>query len=114
LGLAFPSQNFATTQARIGLAFGATLQGVDGITYQPEASVALARNLSDSTLSYRAMLIDQMMILPAVKAGRDAVQTNARMTAVFNDRFRMFVGYAGEYRSNATTHRIEGGLRVSW
>jgi outer membrane autotransporter protein len=114
LGLAFPSQNFATTQARIGLAFGATLQGADGITYQPEASIAWARNLSDTTLSYRAMLIDQMMILPAVRTGRDAVQTNVRMTAVFNDRFRMFVGYAGEHRSNAATHRIEGGLRVSW
>jgi hypothetical protein len=114
LGLAFPSQNFATTLARIGLAFGATFHGADGITYQPEASVALARNLGNSTLSCHAMPIDQMMILPAVKTGWDALQTSVRMTAVFNDRFRMFVGYAGEYRSNATTHRVEGGLRVSW
>ncbi len=114
LGLAFPSQMFASTQGRLGLSMGATLKGTDGVTYQPEASIALARSISDTSLSYRATLADQIMILPAVAPGRTALQSSVKVTAAFNDQLRLFVGYAGEHRSNASTHRVEGGLRLNW
>jgi hypothetical protein len=54
------------------------------------------------------------MELPAAAIGRDGIQLDAKMTAMLSHGFAMHAGYSGEYRRQYVSHRLEGGIRLSW
>ncbi len=113
-GLAFPFQRFDVLQGRVGIAFGASIAGANGVTYLPEISIAGVQDLDDGAASYKTRLFGEAMVLPAGPMGRGGLQLRPQIAAQFGDHLRVFAAYAGEFRAHATSHRVEGGLRLSW
>lgn len=113
-GLAFPFQRFDILQGRIGIALGAAVAGSNGVTYLPEISIAHVQDLDDGAASYKTRLFGETMVLPAGPMGRGGLQLRPQIAAQFGDHLRIFAAYAGEFRAHATSHRVEGGLRLSW
>jgi outer membrane autotransporter protein len=114
LGLLFPAQRFTTLQSRVGMAAGASFVSGNGVTYHAEVNAAWARHVDDGARAYSAVLAGQPMNLVAAQIGRDGVLVRARMTAVLSQAFAMHAGYSSEHRVRYVSHRLEGGIRMSW
>ena len=113
-GLAFPSQGYDAVTSRTGAATGFTIVSAGGVRYGAEASLAWGHDLIDTSDRYRASLIDLPLTLSAVPTGHDALLVKTQLSADLSDRFGLFAGYGGEFRSRYQTHKVQGGLFASW
>ena len=113
LGLGFASQSFDTLSGRVGFGFGATFATDGGMTWLAEGKLAYSRDLTTAN-SYQASLIGQSVKLAALAPGRDALLAKAQLTAVLSEHLQGFAAYSGEVRANLVSHRVEGGMRLTW
>jgi outer membrane autotransporter protein len=113
LGLGFPERTFNRLTSAVGLWTTTTFRS-HGINFMPQAKIAWTRDLRDDALVTAAALLDQPFLINAAPPGRDAAVVEARLAAWQSDNVRLFGGYHGEFRNNATSHQVDGGLRVIW
>jgi subtilase-type serine protease len=113
LGLGFPERTFNRLTSAVGL-WTTTMFRSHGINFMPQAKIAWTRDLRDDALVTAAALLDQPFLINAAPPGRDAAVVEARLAAWQSDNVRLFGGYHGEFRNNATSHQVDGGLRVIW
>ena len=112
-GLTFPEKNFNRLTSALGLWTTTTFRS-QGITFMPQVKVAWTQDLRDEALVTPAALLDQPFLISAAPPGRNATVIEARLAAWQSDNVRVFGGYSGEFRRNATSHQIDGGFRVLW
>jgi len=76
--------------------------------------VAWTRDLRDDALTSQAALFEQAFLINAAEPGRDAALVSLNLTAWRSQALSVYAGYTGEFRSNAVSHQIAGGLRAAW
>ena len=112
-GLNFPAQTFTKLTTAVGTVAMTTFQSA-GVTFMPQAKVAWLHALRDDTLTTQAALFDVPFAINAADPGRDAAVLGLQVAAWRTQNVRFFTAYTGEFRSNATTHQLAGGLRAIW
>jgi len=113
-GLAYPSQYFDKLTTTLGMAVSSRHMTGNGITLMPEVKFAWAHDLRDTTLTSEAALLDTPFVVNAAAPGRDAALFGFKMSGWAHESFRLFAAYNGEFRSNASSHQLSGGVRVAW
>ncbi len=112
-GLSYPTQTFTKITTKLGVASSVKFQS-HGMTYLPELRAAWAHDLRDTTLTTQAALLDSPFEVDAASPGRDAALIDLSLTAWRSEQFRVFASVGGEYRHNAVSHQIAGGVRYAW
>jgi subtilase-type serine protease len=59
-------------------------------------------------------LLDTPFVINAADPGRDAAVVGVKLAAWRTEKLRVYVAYNGEFRSNAVSNQISGGLLYSW
>lgn len=113
-GLTYPAQTFEKLTTTLGVAFSTTTRAADAVTLMPELKVGWAHDLRDTTLVSQAALLDSAFSINAADPGRDAALVGLKLAGWTRESLRLFVAYNGEFRSNATSHQVTGGGRVTW
>ncbi|MEW6645297.1 MAG: autotransporter domain-containing protein [Pseudomonadota bacterium] len=113
-GLSYAAQTYDKLTTTVGVALSTRLRTVDGVTIVPEVKLAWAHDLRDTTLVSQAALLDETFTVAAAQPGRDAGLVGAKLSGWWNENFRLFAAYNGEFRSNAESHQLSGGARFSW
>jgi outer membrane autotransporter protein len=113
VGLAFPKQTFRKLTSAVGMWASTTIQS-QGITYMPQARVAWTRDLRDDALTSQAALLEETFAINAAEPGRDAALVSVNLAAWRTQMLSVYAGYTGEFRTNAASHQIAGGLRAAW
>ncbi|MGO4711862.1 autotransporter domain-containing protein [Bradyrhizobium sp. 2TAF24] len=113
-GLVYAAQTYDKLTTTAGATLSARLRTVDGVTIVPEVKLAWAHDLRDTTLVSQAALLDEAFTVAAAQPGRDAALVGAKLSGWWNDNFRVFAAYNGEFRRNAESHQLSGGARLSW
>lgn len=78
------------------------------------SKLAWAHDWRDDSLTMQAALFDQPFQLQAAKPGRDAAIVGLDLIGWQADNLKLFVAYDGEFRGNAMSQGITGGVRASW
>lgn len=112
-GLSFPAQTFTRVTTDVGVSASSTFQA-RGFTFAPMVKVAWAHDLRDDTLATQAELFDAPFVINPADPGRDAAVVGFKLAAWQTEKLRVFAAYTGEFRSNASSHQLSGGLRVAW
>lgn len=112
-GLSFPSQTFTKLTTAAGAHATTTFQS-RGVTFMPQVKVAWLHDLRNDALTTQAALLDDPMTIQAADPGRDAALVGLQLAAWRTQNLRVFGSYNGEFRSNARSHQVTGGLRASW
>jgi outer membrane autotransporter protein len=112
-GLQFASKTFERSTANLGAAAGIDLAAGNGWVVRPEVRAAWSRYLSDPSPAVPVTLFGTPFRLRDPEPGRDGAVVAAEITAI-SAGLQVFVGYAGEFRSNATAHQGRAGLRLTW
>jgi subtilase-type serine protease len=112
-GLGFPSQNFTRLTTAVGTWAGSSFQS-GRFTFIPEARLAWTHDLRDDTLSSQAALFEAPFTINLADPGRDAAVIGVQLAALQSENLRVFASYTGEFRTNATSHQLAGGLLVTW
>ncbi|MCK9909042.1 autotransporter domain-containing protein [Microbacteriaceae bacterium K1510] len=113
-GLTYPAQTFDKLTTTLGVAFSTTTRVADAVTLMPELKLGWAHDLRDTTLVSQAALLDSAFSVNAADPGRDAALVGLKLAGWTRESLRLFVAYNGEFRSNATSHQVTGGGRVTW
>lgn len=113
-GLVYPSQSFEKLTTTLGVGFSTQLRVDHGITLMPELKLGWGHDLRDTTLVSQAALLDSAFTVNAAGAGRDAALVGVKLAGWTRENFRLFATYNGEFRSNAVSHQVTGGARVTW
>ena len=112
-GLQYPAQSYD----KLTTTLGATLtsqQRIGIATLMPELTLAWAHDLRDTTMTSEAALLDSAFTINGARPSRDAAIVGFKLSGWTQDNFRLFAGYHGELRANATSHQISGGMRYTW
>ena len=112
-GLSFPAQTFTKLTTTVGTVATTTFQS-GSVTFMPQAKVAWMHDLRNDTLTTQAALFDVPFAINGADPGRDAAVLGLQVAAWQTQNLRVFANYTGEFRSNATTHQLAGGLRAIW
>lgn len=112
-GLSFPAQTFTKLTTTVGTLATTTFQS-GSVTFMPQAKVAWMHDLRNDTLTTQAALFDVPFAINGADPGRDAAVLGLQLAAWRTQNLLVFGSYTGEFRSNATTHQLAGGLRVTW
>lgn len=112
-GLSFPAQTFVKTTTALGALATTTFQ-VGGVTLMPEARIAWTHDLRDDALTTQSSLFDAPFSINAANPGRDAAVIGLKLAGWQAQNLRVFAGYTGEFRNNASSHEVFGGLRIVW
>jgi uncharacterized protein with beta-barrel porin domain len=112
-GLSFPAQTFSKVTSRFGARLATRFQTA-GITLEPQAKLAWAHDWHDDSLTMQAALFDAPFQLQAAKPGSDAVLVGLDLAAWRAQNLTVFVSYNGEFRGNAMSQGITGGVRARW
>lgn len=112
-GLSFPGQTFTKVTTAVGTWATTTFQS-GSVTFMPQAKVAWMHDLRDDTLTTQTALFDVPFAISAADPGRDAAVIGFQLAAWQTQNLRVFGSYTGEFRSNATSQQVAGGLRVIW
>lgn len=113
-GLTYPAQTFDKLTTTLGVAFSTTVRVAGAVTLMPELKLGWAHDLRDTTLVSQAALLDSPFSVNAAEPGRDAALVGLKLAGWTRESLRLFVAYNGEFRSNATSHQVSGGGRVTW
>lgn len=113
-GLIYAAQTYDKLTTTAGVALSAQLRTLDGNVIMPELKLGWGHDLRDTTLISQAALLDQTFTVGAAQPGRDAGLIGAKISGWRTENFRLFAAYNGEFRSNAESHQVSGGARVSW
>jgi len=112
-GLSFPAQTFTKVTTAVGTLAATTFQS-GRVMFMPQAKVAWLHALHDDTLTTQAALFEVPFAINAADPGRDAALLGLQVAAWRTQALRVFAAYTGEFRSNATSHQLAGGLRAIW
>jgi len=112
-GLTFPTQTFHKLTTAAGVLVGSTWR-VGNVTVLPQVKAAWLHDLRNTTLTSQAALFDVPFTIQGADPGRDAALLGAQLTAWRRDNLRVFASYTGEFRANAATSQVAGGVRVNW
>ncbi len=112
-GLSFPSQKFTKLTTSVGTLVSKTFQS-GGVTFMPLAKLAWLRDLRNDALTTQAALLDVPFTISGADPGRDAAVAGLQLAAWRTESLRVFGGYTGEFRKNATSHQLAGGVRAIW
>ncbi len=112
VGLSFPDQDFTKVTSALG-ARAATRFESGGLTFAPQVRVAWEHDLSDDTLTTQAALFGAPFQIEAADPGQDALVVGADLSIWASETLSVFVGYTGEFRNNATSQEIRGGVKVA-
>src|SRR5690606_35054392 len=112
IGLFFPAQDFTSVASSLGLETS-TEFAIGEVSLRPTASAAWRHDLRDGALVTRAALFDAPFEIDAAPPGRDAAEANFELSQSWSRDFSLFAGYSGEFRRNATSHEVRGGLRLA-
>lgn len=112
IGLFFPAQDFTSVASSLGLE-ASTEFAIGEVTLRPTTSAAWRHDLRDGALVTRAALFDAPFEIDAAPPGRDAAEANFELSLSWSRDFALFAGYSGEFRRNATSHEVRGGLRLA-
>lgn len=110
-GLELPSQTFSRVSAGAGLRATAEFE-VAGFTVSPSLRLGYARDMGDRGLVTEVALFDSPFELDAADPGRNVGLVGLELNAGRPDGFTAFLGYAGEFRDNATVQEARVGFRV--
>ena len=110
-GLDFPGQDFSQVTTSLGLQ-SVALFTVAGSDVAANARAAWTHDGGDSGLITHALLLGGPFDIEAAHPGRDAAVVNVGVETPLTDTISLAVSYDGEYRANATTHAVRGGVRV--
>lgn len=113
-GLRYAAQTYDKFTTGVGAAIVSQLRTSSGITLVPELKLGWGYDLRDTTPVSQAALLDQPFLVAAAEPGRHAALVGARLSSWHTESFRMFASYSGEYRSNAASHQLQLGARVTW
>jgi uncharacterized protein with beta-barrel porin domain len=59
-------------------------------------------------------LLDNAFTVGAASPGREAGLVGLKLAGWTHENFRLFAAYNGEFRANAASHQLSGGLRYTW
>jgi len=113
-GLTYPSQWYEKLTTTVGLALSTQQRLGGGATLMPEFKLAWGHDLRDTTLVSEAALLDNAFTVAGASPGRDAALVGFKLAGWTQENFRLFAAYNGEFRSNATSHQLTGGVRYTW
>jgi len=113
-GLVYPSQSFEKLTTTLGAAISTQRRFANGVVVTPEFRIGWGHDLRDTTLISQAALLDSAFTVGAASPGRDAALVGFTLAGWATDHLRLFAAYNGEFRSNATSHQLTGGLRYAW
>lgn len=112
-GLTFPAQTFTKVTTAAGTLVTRTFQSGE-ITYMPQIKGAWLHDLRNNTLTTQAALLDAPFTIEGADPGRDAAALGLQLAAWQTEKLRVFGGYTGEFRRNAHSHQLAGGMRAIW
>jgi outer membrane autotransporter protein len=112
-GLAFVGQDFSRAQTALGARMAAAVD-ILGLEICPRADIAWTHDLGNAGLTTHAALFDAPFVIDAAQPGRDAARVSAGLSTALAEGFSLMVGYDGEFRGNATSHQVSGGIRVTF
>ena len=112
VGLSFPDQSFTKVTSALGVR-AATRFDWDGLTFAPQLRLAWEHELSDDTLVTQVALFGAPFRIAAADPGADALAVGADISVWASDNLSAFVGYTGEFRSNATSQEVKGGFKLA-
>jgi outer membrane autotransporter protein len=113
-GLVYAAQTYDKLTTTAGFATSARLRTSEGATLMPELKLGWGYDLRDTTLVSSAALLDDSFTISAAQPGRNAALVGAKISGWRSENFRLFAAYTGEFRSNAESHQLSGGARLSW
>ncbi len=112
IGLDFAAQHFSRVQTLLGGRIAADFD-IAGLSLRPFADIAWTHDLGDAGLATHAIFFDEPFLIYAARPGRDAARVRAGFSVGLAGGFSLFAGYGGEFRGNATSHAVTGGLRLA-
>lgn len=112
-GLSFSEETFTRLTSAVGATATTTVRAGE-FTIAPMAKLAWLHDLRDDALVTSAALLDVPFQIGAAAPGRDAAVLGLGLSAWRNESLRVFAAYSGEWRTNASSHELTGGLRLSW
>jgi outer membrane autotransporter protein len=113
-GLVYAAQSYDKLNTTTGVALSAQLRTLHGNVIVPELKLGWGHDLRDTTLVSQAALLDETFSVAVAQPGRDAGLIGAKISGWRTEDFRLFAAYNAEFRSNAESHQVSGGARVSW
>ena len=115
-GLAFPGKLFERAAVNVGVATGADIPFLGGMTLRPEVSVAWSRFLMEPSPAVPVFDITtgRGAVLRDPRPGQDGLLVATELALWDTPGIQGFVGYTGEFRGNATVHQARVGLRTFW
>lgn len=113
-GLVYPSQSFEKLTTTLGASVSMRQRFANGVVVTPEFRIGWGHDLRDTTLVSQGALLDSAFTTGAASPGRDAALVGFTLAGWATDHLRLFAAYNGEFRSNATSHQLSGGLRYAW
>jgi uncharacterized protein with beta-barrel porin domain len=113
VGLTFPTQTFQKLTTAVGASAWTTVRS-GGITFMPQAKLAWTRDVRNDALTSQAALLDQTFTINAADPGRDAALVGVNLAAWRTQKLSVYASYTGEFRQNASSHQVAGGLRATW
>lgn len=112
-GLGFPAQTFRKVTSALGTRIATRFQ-LASVTLAPQARLAWTHDLQDTSLVTEASLFDAPFEIAAANPGRDAAVIGLDLAAWQRENLRLFVSYNGEFRENAISQGVTGGLAITW
>jgi outer membrane autotransporter protein len=112
VGLDFPHQYFSRVQPALGARLAGSFE-IAGLAIDPHADVAWTHDLGDAGLTTQAIFFDVPFQIDAARPGRDAARVGAGFSVRQSNSVSLFLGYDGEFRGNADSHAVTGGIRVT-
>ncbi len=85
-----------------------------GVQLEPEVSARWEHDVLNRYYSADQTLNGSGFTVVASKPGRDAAVLGTGVSAVLDDRLKLYAHYDAELRANQTDHVITGGFRYSW
>ena len=113
-GLVYPTQWFEKLTTTLGVSLGTQRRFANGVVVMPEFKFGWGHDLRDTTLVSEAALLDNAFTVAAANPGRDAALVGFKLAGWATGNLRLFAAYDGEFRSNAASHQLTGGLRYTW
>jgi uncharacterized protein with beta-barrel porin domain len=112
VGLDFPHQYFSRVQPALGARLSSNFE-IAGLQIDPHADVAWTHDMGDAGLTMQAEFFDAPFLIDAARPARDAARVRAGVSILQSNGFSLFADYDGEFRSNATSHAVTGGIRMA-
>jgi len=113
-GLIYPTQWFEKLTTTLGVSLATQRRFANGVVVMPEFKFGWGHDLRDTTLVSEAALLDNAFTVAAANPGRDAALVGFKLAGWATGNLRLFAAYDGEFRSNAASHQLTGGLRYTW